>query len=103
MTNPLKRSLRSIRDGKIESMAIVLEIAIGAPMQCTKNVSRSMKLANGTIGHVVSVQNNEHDIMSTTEVNGITIIQETLGCYELSQDHATEYPELLAETQILVS
>lgn len=55
-------------------MAIVLDIAIGAPMQCTKNVSRSMKLANGTIGHDVSVQNNEHDRISTTEVNGITII-----------------------------
>ncbi|OWZ07894.1 hypothetical protein PHMEG_00019642 [Phytophthora megakarya] len=46
------KSLKTIRDDKTAGMAIMLEIGLGAPVQCTKNTSRSLKLANGSIGFV---------------------------------------------------
>ena len=58
--NPLsvaqQTSLRCLRDDKTSGMPIVSEMAIGMPVQCTKNLSRSLKLANGTLGHVIGIQ-----------------------------------------------
>ena len=37
-------------------MPIVLDLAIGTPVMCTKNWNRKLKLANGSLGRVVGVQ-----------------------------------------------
>lgn len=54
-------------------MPIILNLAVGMPVQCTENVSRALQFANGTIGHVVSFQPSQHDTVQTSTeliVNG---------------------------------
>lgn len=61
LTSPQRKSLESIRDDKTGGMPIVLEIAIGSIVQCTKNVSPFLKLANGSIGTVVGFTMPQND------------------------------------------
>lgn len=60
-----QRSLKQLRDDKTGNMSIVLNLAIGMPVQCTQNVSRALKLANGTIGHVISFEPDRDDKVRT--------------------------------------
>lgn len=66
-----QRSLRSIRDDKTANMPLLLALAIGIPVQCTKNVSQAMKLANGSIGHVVDFKCASGDSSRTEMLEGI--------------------------------
>ncbi|KAF4136228.1 PIF1-like helicase, partial [Phytophthora infestans] len=59
-------SLKNIRDDKTGNMAIVLNLAVGMPVQCTINVSRALELANGTIGHLINIQPDQHDTTRLT-------------------------------------
>lgn len=65
------KALRGIRDDKTSNMPLELDLAIGAPMQCTKNISSTLKLANGTIGYVVGFQPAIDDIVHHQAINGI--------------------------------
>ncbi|KAF4143997.1 hypothetical protein GN958_ATG05898 [Phytophthora infestans] len=61
LTSPQRKSLESIRDDKTGGMPIVLEIAINLIVQCTKNMSPLLKLANGSIGTVVGFTMPQND------------------------------------------
>lgn len=56
-----RRSLAPIRSDKTGGLPMLMTLAIGLPMQCTKNVSRVLHLANGTIGTVVGFQVSHSD------------------------------------------
>lgn len=60
-----KDGLRTIRDDKTGNMAVVLELAFGAPVQCTKNASRALKLANGSIGFVAGFMASDTEVATS--------------------------------------
>lgn len=71
LTQTQRKSLDSIRDDKTGGMPIVLEIAIGLTVQCTKNASSLFKLANGSIGTVAAFTRAQNDDIQVHVVNGI--------------------------------
>jgi len=71
------RSLRSIRDDKTGNMPVMLDIAVGMPIQCTKNVSKRFRLANGSIGIAVDLQDDPTDDFTTRTEGGYTVVVHT--------------------------
>ncbi len=71
LTQIEKNALRNIQHDKTKGMPLALDICLGMPVQCTKNISKVFKLANGSIGNVVHIQlpSSRHE----------TIIQDTTG------------------------
>lgn len=56
LTRGKRRSLVHIRSGNTGGLPMLMILAEFLTMQCTKNVSRALHLANGTIGFVVGFQ-----------------------------------------------
>jgi hypothetical protein len=56
-----RRSLAPIRSDKTGDIPMLMTLAMGLPMQRTKDVSRELHLANGTIGTVVGFQVSNSD------------------------------------------
>ncbi|OWZ23257.1 putative mitochondrial protein [Phytophthora megakarya] len=52
LTRGQRRSFLCIWSDKTKGLPMLMALAIGQPMQCTKHISRALHLANGTIGIV---------------------------------------------------
>lgn len=65
-----KRSLRMAQDDKTGGIPLVLALAIGMPIQCTKSVSFGHHLANGTITRVVKIQMHQDDRQTEVQEEG---------------------------------
>ncbi|KAG1713432.1 hypothetical protein DVH05_001219 [Phytophthora capsici] len=52
-------------------MPLILEIVVGSIVQCTKNVSTSVKLANGSIGTDVAFTTACDDVVKTSVLDGV--------------------------------
>ncbi len=50
------QSLKCLRNDKTSCLPMILELAVGMPIMCTKNNSRPMEVANRTLGHVIGYQ-----------------------------------------------
>ncbi|OWZ16522.1 ATP-dependent helicase [Phytophthora megakarya] len=71
LTKTQSKPLRALRDDKTGGIPIVLGIAIGSPVQCSKNASSQLKLSNGSIGCVVDFIGDSNDSVVITMRNGI--------------------------------
>lgn len=69
----LQQALQGIRDDKTGGMPVILELAVGITVQCTKNTSEVLKLTNGTIGYVVDFVTDEQDSFREVTANCFTI------------------------------
>lgn len=72
LTPSERHNLDWIRDDKTANLALCLRIAIGMPVQCSKNVCLSLMLANGTIAQVVAIQPSLEDVSQDLEDDGVT-------------------------------
>jgi hypothetical protein len=55
LTKSQRRRLCRIRDDKTGNLPMMLDVARGMPVQCTKNVSKYWKLSNGSVGHICGI------------------------------------------------
>lgn len=73
-----EKTIRTLCDDKTDSMPIVLSLAVGIPVQCTKNMSTTLKLANGSIGYVVKILYDPDDSTRTYVQDGVEHILHSL-------------------------
>ncbi|OWY97344.1 hypothetical protein PHMEG_00032146 [Phytophthora megakarya] len=66
-----RRSMVCIRSDKSAGLPILQVLSMGLPMQCTKNMSRALHLANGTIGTVAGFQPSDGDNVRVVGENDI--------------------------------
>lgn len=64
----LRKALECIREYKTANMSMVLQFVLNSPVQCTKNVSLALKLANGAI---VGFQPSSTDTVQERVVDGV--------------------------------
>lgn len=60
----VQHRLYVLRDDRTGNLPVVLKIAHGNPVQCTKNVRSDLKLANGSVGKVCAIAVADEDIVT---------------------------------------
>jgi hypothetical protein len=69
------RSMSLLWDNKTGNLPIKLRLGLGMPMMCTQNVAPHLKLCNGSIGHIVYIQQHPQNRETLISSNDIYLSQ----------------------------